>query len=105
MVAMLVMMPMITMTTSSSSSVKPPAARLRNAVVALFDVPVADVGIGSFTARLPVGTERIEVVVTVGARRDVGIIVAPRILAERVDITALLPVAHVRVGRLRHERL
>src|SRR5512143_962436 len=105
-IAMLVMMPMMMMTTSTSSSVKPEAAaaagRRRDVLIV---VPVAVVGIGALATRLAIGAEGEEVVVAVRARRDVLVVVAPRILAQVLDVAALLPVLDVGVGRLLHERL
>src|SRR5262245_63159718 len=96
------MMPMMTSTTRSSSSVKPDA-RARcggppGSAELLRDVPVADIGIRALATGLVVGAERIEVVVTAArARRDVSVIVAPGILLQRAHVTAIRIDAHVRV--------
>src|SRR5687767_15459855 len=104
------MMPMITSTTSTSSSVKPGTRRGHRGPVrsagSFLDVPVADVRIGAFAALLVVGAEGVEVVVAAAcAGRDVGIVVAPRILLQRPHIAARFPVADVRVVGLLDQRL
>src|SRR4051794_24440967 len=99
------MMPMITMTTSTSRSVNPevPRRAISRRRKGLFDVPAADVGIGAVTAGLAIGAQRVQVIVAVRARRDVRVVVAPWILAQVVDVAAFLPVLDVRIGRPLHE--
>src|SRR5690348_15801471 len=100
---------MMNATIASSMSVKPrifrPRARDDAARTAsLLEVPVANDGIAAFAAFLAVGAERIEVVLlAVSSGVDVLVRVAPRILADALDVATLAPVAHRRIFRTLHE--
>src|SRR5262245_1863929 len=86
---------MMNATIASSSSVKPCDARR---TASLLEVTVANVGIDDFAAFLAIGTERVEVVfLAVQSREQVLVRVAPRILADALDVAALAPVAHGRI--------
>src|SRR6516164_3068658 len=69
------------------------------------EVPVTDIRIQAFPAGLTVGPHAEEVVLlAVRARVGVLVVIAPRVLADAVEIGAL-PVLHRRVARLLHQRL
>src|SRR5689334_10026862 len=93
---------MMNTTIMISISVKP-ASRCRQweramRKVLLTEVPVANVGIGAFTAVLAIGSKRVEVVLLSSrAREDVLVGMAPRIVADAFDVSAFAPVAHVGV--------
>src|SRR5262245_25112110 len=100
--AILTMIPMITMTTRISSSVKP-ETRWRIGSCGLLDIPVADVGIVALAAGLAVGPEGIEVELAARAGTQVHVIVVPGILAQALQVAANLVVG--KVGWLLDERL
>src|SRR5215510_19666 len=89
--------PMMRTTTRISMSVNPcelRPARARSALFLVLGIPVTDIGVGTFAARLVVGAERVEVVLlAVRAGIDVLIVVAPRVLADALDVAARTPVA------------
>src|SRR5687767_8330995 len=96
------MRPMMSTTTISSTRVKP-ADRPRGtgrrriegpvAVGLLALIPVSDIRVHAFAARLVVGPQRIQVVfVVVRAGEGVEVGVVPRILAHPLQVAARLPV-------------
>src|SRR5690349_19453705 len=96
---------MITTTTRISMRVKPLEVSGRRARgLLLVGIPVTDVGVGPFAARLVVRTERVEVVfAAMSARVHIHVVVAPRVLADALDVAARLPVTDGRVRWLRRE--
>src|SRR5215469_3435856 len=101
--------PMMTTTTRISISVKPRAPRSPAGLIraaSLGDVPVTDVGINAITAWLSVGPEAEEVVLlAVLAGIRVLIVVAPRVLADPLNVAAGAPVPDRGIVRLARERL
>src|SRR5688572_22361284 len=94
---------MITTTTSTSIKVNP--ARRARMTLLRFRIPIADVGVDAFPARLPVRAEREKVVfAAMRAGVDVLVIVAPGVLARLLHVAARAPMADGRVRRLLHER-
>src|SRR5579863_25948 len=97
---------MITTTIRISSSVKPRAAEPvrrggRRARGLVADVPVADVGVDAFATGRSVGPQAEEVVLlAVGAGIDVLIVVAPRVLADALDVAPGPPVLDRGIGGL-----
>src|SRR4051812_17563605 len=97
--------PMMNTTTISSMSVKPRGRARRARMELLSEIPVANVGIRTFTAFLAVGSERIEVILLAARSREhVLIRQAPRIVADALDVAAVAPVAHGRVVRSLRQR-
>src|SRR5262245_51672337 len=95
--------PMIRTTTSSSMSVKPLECCLVRAL--LLGIPITDVGVRSFAARLIVGAEGVQIVfAAVRAGVHVLIVVPPGVLADALDVAARTPVADRRIRRLRRQR-
>src|SRR5689334_23182 len=94
--------PTMNTTIINSTSVKPVGAkpgprRTEGAARTelLLDVPIPDVGIGSFATFLAVGAPRVQVVLLpMRAGEDVLVRIAPGILAHALDVTAFAPVAH-----------
>src|SRR5690606_9827179 len=100
---------MIVTTTSSSSSVKPPTLPTdrRTGKDASVEIPIADIGVDTFTTLLAVGSVREHVELSVLTGRAVLILVVPGIerhLASS-EITAGAPVRCSRLSRISHEGL
>src|SRR5687767_6026685 len=92
-IAVAIMIAMITTTTSISISVKPAPCR-RGSLLPLFNIPVADVGVGPFAARLRIRTQGEEVILAaMRAGVDVLIVVTPWILACLLYVPPRPPVA------------
>src|ERR1700757_3714621 len=67
-------------------------------------VPVSDIRIGALTAGLVVGSQGVEIVFfAMRAGRLVVIVVAPRVLADVLQVAAPAPMLDRRIGRLLHE--
>src|SRR5690242_6233345 len=95
---------MIRMTTKTSIRVKPRARMTEAREGLLFEVPVSDVGVLTFAAFLAVGSERIEIeILAMCSRVNVDVRVAPGIVVDAFDVTALAPVAHRRIIGMRDQ--
>src|SRR5687767_13851771 len=95
MTAAAVISPMMNTTIMSSTSEKPVKRACTRRGVLLTQIPVANVGIGTFAAFLAVGAQRVEVVfLSARAGEDVLVRVAPGIGADALDVAAFAPVAH-----------
>src|SRR5690554_7947079 len=70
----------------------------------VFQVPVADIGIGTGAARTAVGAQTVEVEVpTITTRAQILVFVAPGVTLQAVDITTRPPVARsIAAGYLDH---
>ena len=72
----------------------------------LLFVPISDVGVDAFTARLPIGAQGKQVVVvSVSSGEDVLVLIAPGVLAHVLDVAAGSPVMDGRIGRLHRKCL
>src|SRR5262245_34172528 len=91
---------MMNTTTMSSISVKPRASARFARDTFLLEVPVANVGVGTFATFLTVGAEGPEVVfLAARAGEHVLVGIAPRIVADALEVSALAPVADRRIVR------
>src|SRR5690242_12146193 len=104
-------MPMIAITTISSTSVKPgscaPSARagLPEPMKRGWLLPAADIGIGATATFLAVGAPAPHVGFAVLSRRRILIRASPRIVGQLLDVPAGLIMRRIGRTRRRHQRL